>query len=132
MRFKLAVSDPQQVLGELDDVQLQNIVWIRLAPIKDKVQSVQVRVARLSHPKGGHEHFVKVSTELVSGSFVRVISTERSLDRAIVTAADLMHVSVIHQLRLDEGWFSRAFRFLRERVRPNGSTVRMLAQPHVP
>ena len=110
MRFPilLKIKDRDKVLTDVDLYQVENMIWLRIAPVNDNVKWVKFEIGRLGNDRYGREHVVQISTKLRSGKVVETCTTRISKAAALVASVDQMKVVVERRLRFESGWFFRS------------------------
>jgi len=137
MKFKLLIQDPQNLLCELDRHQIENIVWLRLSPVEEEIQSVSFKSSR-SINSGSTENFgVKISVVLATGKVVHVRADTGSKLNSILAATDLMGKHVRNRVMRSQSSLVKSFtgalsRFgssLRSYRRRAANTVSTIREP---
>ncbi len=109
MRYPIQMNiiDPQSVLSDVDVHQVENMIWIRLAPNKRKIESVNFEISQLNHLQYGREHVVEMSTRLTSGKLIETCTTRVSKEAVLMSAVDHAKDQVARRIRFESSWIYR-------------------------
>lgn len=116
MRFPIPmqITDPNSVLCDVDQHQVENMIWLRLAPMKELIGKVKFEIVRLPHGKYESQHVVKFLTTLKSGYVVETTTTKVSKGAALIASVDQMKARVEKRARLESGWLYRSLKSIKQ------------------
>ena len=106
-RIQTKIIDPDSVLTDVDVHQIENMIWLELAPIRRDVERVMFLIIRLDHEQFGCEHIVQIATKLNSQKVVESCTTRVSKGSALVSSIVDMKRLVERRLRFESSWFYR-------------------------
>ena len=115
MRYpiRIQISDPKSALSSVDQQQVENMIWLRLSPIKEMIGNVWFEITHLDHEEFGREHVVRTTTKLKSGHVVESFTTRISKGAVLMAAVDHMKSRVERRIRFETGWVYQSVRLTR-------------------
>lgn len=114
--IQIQIIAPKSVLSDVDQHQVENMIWLRLSPIKESVEMVKFEVNRLDQGRFGREHLVTTSTKLTTGHVVTSCTTRVSKAAALVAATDHMKHCVERRIRFEKSWLYQSARWINNAV----------------
>lgn len=119
MRYpiRMTFTDRDCVLSAVDVHQVENMLWLGLAPAKEKVKWVKLEISRLDHDRYGSGHMVQIATKLKSGIVVESCTARVSKGAALMASVDHMQDLVEQRLRFESTWFYRSTRSIKTMLR---------------
>lgn len=109
--IQMQIIDPKSVLSDVDQHQVENMIWLRLSPIKESVEMVKFEVNRLDQGEFGREHLVTTSTKLTTGHVVTSYTTRVSKGAALVASTNHMKDCVERRIRFEKSWLYQSARW---------------------
>ena len=106
MRYpiKTRFIDRNSVLSEMDQFQLESMVWLKLAPIKQHIRSVRFEISQSEQELYGYQHSVRITTKLASGSVVETRLTRVCKEAAFMASVHEMKTMVQNRIRFETSW----------------------------
>jgi hypothetical protein len=102
-RFKLLIRDSQNLLNELYTHQIENMIWLRLAHVNEKIKLVKIRFEQKSNHESKAKFISQIVIELASGSTVRVqADCDTRLD-SILESTEQMEKQVMRRIAFESG-----------------------------
>jgi hypothetical protein len=117
--YKLNVQDELQLLSDLDLHQIENLVWLRLASVRDSVSAVNFEFSQNSTEKAASPKYVaRISTELTSGKVVHTQVHCGNKLETLLSVADLLGEKVGRRVKREAQFPLKNWRFLTECFAP--------------
>ena len=111
MRFpiRIRIFDPYAVLSELDHYQIENMLWLKLAPFELQLKSVQLEVTKVNPNRYGQKHVVEIRVLMQSGTQLECCSMRVSKGAALMASLDEVQPLVRRRVQVEASWLYRVF-----------------------
>ncbi len=109
-QIPIRIMDPGSVLSELDQHQLENMIWLRLSASEAKIDLVQVEILKLNDGTRDREFKVLFSTTLKSGYTVECKVSGDSKVSALMASVAYLKDRVERRIRHETSLYYRTGR----------------------
>ncbi|MEM7782665.1 MAG: hypothetical protein AAF623_04870 [Planctomycetota bacterium] len=105
--FRIRILDGDSVLTELDKFQIERMIWLRLAPHKEFIHSVEFQISQMDHHDYEIQHTARMEVKLKSGREICHVLSRISKAAVAMSAIDDMKQFVDSRIQFETGWIYR-------------------------